>query len=143
MILGDRPVEWLLVQGFEKLVAAYVPVKSALFFALMRHVCLVMVATGIIENRRGSNRRWMKVQGRLPQQRGLWRLSDYRRPKGHADTRAVATLIFPLMSREAALRNSATWHSRWCISTPPAVPLLAVLTLAETEWRPHQCKVGV
>jgi hypothetical protein len=54
-----------------------VPVKSALFFALMRHVWLAMVATGIIENRRGSNRRWMKVQGRLPQQRDLWRLSDY------------------------------------------------------------------
>jgi hypothetical protein len=31
-----------------------VPVKSALFFALMRHVWLAMVATGIIENRRGS-----------------------------------------------------------------------------------------
>lgn len=65
MILGDRPVEWLLVQGFEKLVAAYVPVKSALFFALMRHVCLAMVATGIIENRRGSNRRWMKSSGQV------------------------------------------------------------------------------
>lgn len=37
MISGDRPVEWLLVQDLRSWWQHYVPVKSALSFASMRH----------------------------------------------------------------------------------------------------------